>query len=218
MNIQSIVENAINDLVGEFLQNPFAFFTEADAVSRFHQLLVENPTLNQNVRTSDGYEVSLVHREYPTFFRFSDEDATERLPPPAKRGHYDTVILNPEFVKAYPATTVTNRSFKDEGGVSVTPFQAIVEFKLDNQGWSAGRTLGAITELRKLNLSTEAPFRYFVVFMRYTSPKMTRWNKYWHEIKQVAETYSEIGSVFAIHWLSSIKKGENVFQFGRWLI
>ena len=138
MTIQSILENAIHKLVNEFLQAPYVFFTEADAVVRFHQILDADPIIGRRVQTSDGFETSLVHREYPTFFRFCGKEPTARLGPPASRGHYDMVILNPAFVAAHRVATVTNRDIKTTRDESIAPFQAVVEFKLDNKGWSAG--------------------------------------------------------------------------------
>ena len=106
MTIQSILENAIHKLVNEFLQAPYVFFTEADAVVRFHQILDADPVIGRRVQTSDGFETNLVHREYPTFFRFSGKEPTARLGLPASRGHYDTVILNSAFVATHPAAKV----------------------------------------------------------------------------------------------------------------
>jgi hypothetical protein len=214
--LQSVLENAIHKLVDEFLQEPYKFFTEADAVARFHQMLDEDPILSRRVQTEDGHEVSLIHREYPTFFRFSDKEPTARLGPPARRGHYDTVILNPEFVTTHPAATVTNRDIKtvDE---SVMAFEAVVEFKLYNEGWSVGRKKGVIAELGKLNLSMDnTPLCYLVILMRYYAPNLNRWDKYWPTVSQSAKETSQIGSIFAIQWLT-IKHSPEVHHFGRWL-
>mgnify|MGYP000375833538 CR=1 FL=1 len=216
MYIQRILENAIHKLADEFAQSPYVFFTEADAVARFHQILDEEPTIGHRVQTRDGFEVSLIHREYPTFFRFSDKNPITRLGSPAHRGHYDTVILNPDFVIAHSVAAVTNRDIKAIRDESITPFQAVVEFKLDNMGWSSGRTEGAIAELGKLHLSDDAPLRYLVVLMRYSAPSLTRWHKYWPMVTQAATDEPEIGSVFIVQWLTC-KRGVEIHHFGPWL-
>lgn len=216
MSIQKPLEDVIHELVVEFLQAPYVFFTEADAVARFHQLLDGIPLFNRRIQTKDGFETGLVHREYPTFFRFADKEPTARLGPPAHRGHYDTVILNPDFVVAHPAATVVNRDIKAPRDTSITPFQAVVEFKLDNKGWSAGRARGAGAELGKLQLSHEAPLRYFVVLMRYSAPTLARWHKYWSQVRRAAAESSEIGSLFAVRWLGA-KEGTEVHHLGHWL-
>ena len=217
MTIQNALETTIDILVDEFKRNPFAFFTEADAVARFHQLLDRDPVIGQQVQTADGYRTSLIHREYPTFFRFADKNPTARLDPPAHRGHYDTVILSPEFATAHPAATVTNRDIKAKWNRSIIPFQAVVEFKLDNLGWSKGRAAGVAAELGKLHLSApEASLRYLVVLMRYSAPNLRRWNKYWPTVQQTAMEKSEIGSIFAVHWLTH-GGGTDVYRFGQWV-
>lgn len=216
MPIRGDLESAISQLVSEFLQEPYRFFTEADAVARFHQILDDKPSLNNTFQTSDKHKTGLCHREYPTFFRFSDKKPTDRLPPPARRGHYDTVILSPEFIRAHPAITVVNRDIKAPRDKNIVPFQAVVEFKLDNIGWSAGRARGAIAELGKLKLSEEAPLRYFVVLIRYSAPNLTRWRSYWPMVKKAAEKRPEIGSLFAIRWLT-VPPQQELYRFGSWL-
>ena len=216
MTIQKPLEDAIHKLVEEFLLVPYVFFTEADAVTRFHQILDEYPVLSCRVQTKDGYEVGLIHREYPTFFRFADKKPTARLGPPAHRGHYDTVVLNPDFVEAHPAVIVVNRDIKALRDKSITPFQAVIEFKLDNKGWSAGRAKGAVAELGKLHLSHEAPLRYLVVLMRYSAPTLARWHKYWPSVSQAVANKPNIGSLFAVRWLAG-KEGSEVYHFGCWL-
>lgn len=215
--IQGPLERSIHLLVREFAQAPYVFFTEADAVARFHQILEDMPVFSQRVKTLDGHEVSLVHREYPTFFRFSDANPTERLSwPRGSRGHYDVAVLNPEFVAAHPAETIHNRSARTRRDETVVPLQAVVEFKLDNLGWSAGRARAAIAELGKLRLSDESPLKYFVVLMRYTAPTLKRWDLYWHRVKEAAESEPTIQSIVAVHWLS-VRSGVEVYRFGNWL-
>ena len=217
MSIQLPLETAIGKLIAEFKQTPYTFFTEADAVVRFHELLSEDPAFSRGVRTADGHEISLVHREYPTFFRFDDRNPTERLGPPARRGHYDTVILNPDFITAHPAETVLNRSIRAVRDQSIIPFQAVVEFKLHTRGWSKGRSRGAIAELGKLHLSTdEAPLRYLVLLMRYPEPRMYRWNTYWPRVRDAAAASEDVASVFTVHWIDPNRKPE-VHWFGLWL-
>jgi hypothetical protein len=87
---QRHLENAIDTLVNEFLKRPYAFFTEADSVARFHQLLTQEPTFNNHVQSADGYDVSLIHREYLTFFCFDDKNPIARLDSTSKarRGRF----------------------------------------------------------------------------------------------------------------------------------
>ncbi len=216
MIIQPALEKAIQKLVNEFLKEPYKFFTEADAVARFHQILDDNTTFNRKVETTDGQKVSLLHREYPTFFRFSGSNPTKRLGPPASRGHYDTVILNSDFVKAHPSATVANRQIDLPRDKSITPFNAVIEFKFHDYGWSSNRAKSAISELGKLRLSKkESPLRYLIVLTRYRSPVMNRWEKYWPSVNKAAGKHKNIKSIFAVNWLE-IENESGFYIFGNW--
>jgi hypothetical protein len=125
------------------------------------------------------------------------------------------VILTPEFVTSHPAELVHNRNVKRRPDPNIVPFQAVIEFKFDYNGWSKGRAKGAINTLWKLRLGNESPLRYFVVLMRYSSPSITRWKNYWPMVKAEAERFNEIGSIFAINWLT-IKTGHDEYRFGNW--
>ena len=100
----------INNLQVAFRECPQCYFSEHDIHSVLYHLTQEQ--LKQHGETSqvtlDGYNTSLVHHEYPTPFRcdmqgykFRRAGEEERTPKGGlyKRGHYDLVILNPDFVK-----------------------------------------------------------------------------------------------------------------------
>lgn len=219
MDIQVNLERAIHQLVDEFLGEPYRYFTEADAVSRFHQLLEADPLLNITVKCKDGFSLSMIHQEYPTFFRFDDSQPSARLDASSKarRGHYDIVILSPGFIRNHSADTVKNRNIERERIKHIQPFQAVVEFKLDDRGWSSEKTKGAIAEMGKLILSRdEAELRYFVGLMRYTAPTENRWNKYWPEVTQAAMDRMEIRSIFATYRMLATPS-PHVQSFGDWL-
>lgn len=228
MDIQVNLERAIHKLVDEFLGEPYRFFTETEAVSRFHQLLEADPLLNQKAKSKDGFSLSLIHQEYPTFFRFDESqmlDVRRAVPPSARsdvptgtrRGHYDIVVLTPEFVRNHNAETVRNRDIALERVQRIQPFQAVVEFKLDDRGWSSGKSHGAISEMGKLILSRdESELRYFVGLMRYTAPTENRWNKYWPEVTQAAMDHMEIRSLFATYRMLAVPS-PHVQSFGDWV-
>ncbi len=219
MDIQLHLERAIHQLVDEFLGEPYRFFTEADAVSRFHQLLDADPLFNPRVKSKDGVSLSLIHQEYPTFFRFDDAQPAARLEAASKarRGQYDIAILAPEFIRKHPVETIKNRDIANERAKHIQPLQAVIEFKLDDRGWSSGKTKSAATELGKLILSAEeANLRYFVGLMRYTAPTESRWNKYWPEVTQAAMAGMEIRSVFATYRTQQ-PQSPHVQSFGEWV-
>ena len=57
-----------------------------------------------------GEESVLVHREYPTSFRFRKENM--ELSESGGRGHYDLVILNPDFLANHTLDEVIAKDFK----------------------------------------------------------------------------------------------------------
>lgn len=217
ITIQAHLESTIDKLVTYFVENPYAFFTEADAVIHLSKLLMVDPFFGKTIRSSDGLETFLIHREYPTFFRFDDNNPVARLDPGsgARRGHYDLVILNPEFIQSHQAEEITNRRVSEIRNKAIIPFQAVIEFKLDNIGWSKGRTRGALAEMGKLTLSDEAPLRYFIVLMRYTAPSTKRWDKYWPVVQDGAKRHTQVNSLFAINWIST-RTGYEIFKYGNW--
>jgi len=109
------LETALHRLVESFWEEPYRYFTEADAVVGLQSWVTSRPELAQTLRTADGFETSLLHREYPTFFRFNKTEPTEHLGPPARRGHYDLALLDPAYAQQHKAETVVNRNIEDRG-------------------------------------------------------------------------------------------------------
>lgn len=219
MEIQVKLERAIHKLVDEFLTEPYRFFTEAEAVSRFHQMLSADAQLNNKVKSKDNYPIPLVHQGYPTFFRSEDAPLYARLDTPtgARRGQYDIVLLSPDFVRNHSAETVKNRNVEKERIKHIQPFQAVVEFRLEDRGWNSAGSKGAVAEMGKLILSRdEADLRYFVGLMRYSAPTENRWNKYWPEITLAAMDRMDIRSVFATYRMVTVPSA-HVQSFGDWL-
>src|SRR6266545_1511975 len=128
MNIQANLEQAKHMLVSEFLLEPYRFYTEADAVARFHQILDSDPVINLKVMSKDGFQVPLIHQEFPTFFRFDDKNPLVDPPIGSKlsRGHYDVVILNPSFVAEHTAETGKNRDIANTRNENIQPIKAVI--------------------------------------------------------------------------------------------
>ncbi len=101
------VERALDALQTEFRQGPSLFFTEHDLASRAYHL-IQQELGYQQIRDLAGEMNFLVHHEYPTPFRcdmhktsFAVVDDEARTPRGGKfrRGHYDLVVINPEFIR-----------------------------------------------------------------------------------------------------------------------
>src|SRR5262245_26518993 len=109
--MQAVLEQIICQLTHEFIEQPYRFFTEADAVAPVDQLHTLHHFAQEQIMSRDQFAISRIHREYPTFFRFDDANPIARLDADsrARRGHYDTVVLNPEFIRIHDAETIKNR-------------------------------------------------------------------------------------------------------------
>jgi len=103
---------------------PHCFFSEHDIHSSLFSIAkreLEQVGIDSQT-TSDGYTTSLVHHEYPTPFRCDMHGNEFRLPSREeertqkgglyKRGHYDLVILNPDFVKNNTLDIVCGKNYK----------------------------------------------------------------------------------------------------------
>lgn len=99
--------NAIRKTLNKFREQPFYFFTESDLHSYFYHCLYSSKYEIER----DGKQLYLIHREYPTNFRYTKdslllETYTEPYPLTSRRGdrgNFDIGILNPAFVLAAPS-------------------------------------------------------------------------------------------------------------------
>jgi hypothetical protein len=108
-HIDAVVAQSMKTSINRFREKPLLFFTEADIQTYLHKDLITGNTPYLTIR--DG-KISLIHREYPTNFRYeksrllvgySDEELAEtELTNKSirSRGHFDLVVLNPEFLSA----------------------------------------------------------------------------------------------------------------------
>jgi len=198
------LETALHRLVESFWDQPYRFFTEADAVAGLQRRVATRPELTQLYHTADGFETGLLHREYPAFFRLDDEKPSRRLPAGAARGHYDVVVLNPAYVQNCQAEALTNRSRVERDKFPAPPLLAAVEFKLFPGGWNDTRVKDVQNELGKLRLSLEQPpdteTAYLCILQRDVSGRSSRWEQYWPQVERELEAHSQVRSVVAGCW------------------
>mgnify|MGYP001033396293 CR=1 FL=1 len=117
-------EKVVKKMKAIFRECPQCFFSEHDIHSILYRLATEElkqHEINPKESTHDGHITSLVHHEYPTPFRcdmqgykFRHVGEAERTPKGGlyKRGHYDLVILNPDFVKNNTLDIVCGKNYK----------------------------------------------------------------------------------------------------------
>ena len=214
------LETALHRLIESFWEEPYRFFTESDAVAALQSWVARRPGLAQVVKTADGFETSLLHREYPTFFRFKKSDPSQRRDRPAKRGHYDLVLVDPAYVRHHGAETIINRSIEDHGDLSSPPLLAAVEFKLSARGWSPGRVRRVEQDLGKLQLALEQPAdvsaAYLCAFQRDVSTTLHRWERHWPTVEKMLAEFSDIRTVLAVCWPRQ-KQEPFVHYSGPWI-
>jgi hypothetical protein len=114
-------QKVLQQLASSFKEKPRKFFTEHDLHSHLYHLVESELQGKAYAISKDGFEVGLVHHEYPTPFRCdmsnkrfcikNDPDITPKKGR-FKRGHYDLVVLNPEFVKSFDAVVVAGKNYK----------------------------------------------------------------------------------------------------------
>ena len=114
----------VNELQDVFRKHPHHYFSEHDIHSVLYNLTQEQLKHygEASQTTIDEFETTLVHHEYPTPFRcdmhgysFRRAGEEERTQKGGlyKRGHYDLVILNPDFVKNNTLDTVCGKNYKN---------------------------------------------------------------------------------------------------------
>lgn len=114
------VNKSIGQLCSVFKSTPSLFFTEYDINCYFYSLLRANLP-DGSYKDRDGLEHSLIHTEYPTPFRcdmrgakFERVDDEKRTPKGGKyrRGHYDLVILNPNFIRQHSFEVIKAQNYE----------------------------------------------------------------------------------------------------------
>lgn len=113
---KNVKNTVIDHLIEAFSEHPHHFFTEHDIHSVLYNITREELQLNGvlTAKTSDRHETALVHHEYPTPFRCSMKGYSFKIKyeKPYRRGHYDLVILNPEFVENTKLEVVYGKDYQ----------------------------------------------------------------------------------------------------------
>jgi hypothetical protein len=105
--IREAVWDTVRKTINKFRENPYYFFTESDIHSYFYYCLYSG---NYEIERG-GRRIYLIHREYPTNFRYSKAALvlptyTEPYALNVKqgdRGNFDIAVINPDFVMAAPS-------------------------------------------------------------------------------------------------------------------
>lgn len=173
--LDSEIEKCIKSLAEKFLKWPYNFFTESDAHSFLyyyifrsgHRLLkLPRPSRDPDVKTV------LIHREYPTIFRYRKDDMN--MDEKGGRGHYDLVVLDPDFLARHSIEEVIAKNYKkcckDEDDHLLTA----IEFKMIVNPLSKGLEVEIGKDFKKLSWAIktkQARSAYMIIFNRVRQEK-----------------------------------------------
>ena len=196
------IERCIKILSEKFRKWPYNFFTESDAHSYLYYsffrygnraIKITYPSKNPIERTV------LIHREYPTFFRYSQK-ALERRYALCEAfgtcGHYDMVVLNPSFVENHEIQAVISKDNRIRQTIKYEDFHllAAIEFKLLHKPLGQALKDEIKKDFVKLSWALEtrqARDAYMLIFNRYDSEKT-----YWKELEGLEATYPRVRLIY----------------------
>ena len=171
IDIEKSLDSCISSLGHKFLKWPNNFFTESDAHSFLYYYIFRSgpKDLKLFYPTNDGSKTVLIHREYPTSFRFIKESM--ELDDKGGRGHYDLVVLNPDFVSNHSIKQVMAKDFKECCVNERHHLLAAAEFKLITAPISINMKSEIERDFEKLNWALEkgqTKYAYMILFNRCT--------------------------------------------------
>ena len=196
------IERCIRILSEKFRKWPYNFFTESDAHSYLYYsffrygnraIKITYPTKTARERTV------LIHREYPTNFRYSQKELIRyslEKRPGTTVGHYDMVVLNPEFVKSLNIEQVISKSNELRKGIRFDGHHllAAIEFKLLHKPLGQALKDEIKKDFIKLNWALEtgqARNAYMLVFNRYGNERT-----YWKELEGLEAKYPGVRLIY----------------------
>lgn len=110
-----IVDKSMDELINIYRKAPTLFYTESDLANYLCMIIIKELN-NLKVKDIIGKEHTLVHREYPTPFKCNMKELDfkpEADDSSYRRGHYDIVVLNPEFIRNNTYDNIKAQDFKD---------------------------------------------------------------------------------------------------------
>jgi len=110
-DIKIYVNDGIRKTVNKFREYPHIFFTEMDIHAYLYHCLYSTKL---EVKTRDDIITSCLHKEYPTNFRYDKKSMTNYgLNKEGRRGNFDLVVLNPDFIEEFDIKNVVNKDVRD---------------------------------------------------------------------------------------------------------
>jgi len=180
MSYKKIVENAIDDLIGDFFKHPDYFLTESDLHAYLFKLIYEKLEKNGRLENKWGnnHRFMVVHREYPTYQRYKKYLKTKKLIPDIKgnKGHFDLVILDG-----------TAKNLVDVKG-KAQKIHIAIEFKMNEKGSIDTLKRMIHNDLLKLgDPVNKVEHGYFLFVIRHGEHEKLKWDRHTRMLNDNAE-------------------------------
>jgi len=215
-SLHTLLANDINKCIRilseKFRKWPYNFFTESDAHAYLYYSFFRygSPALKKLYYSKDRTKTVLIHREYPTSYRYSQKELIRYSLERRKGttiGHYDMAVLNPTFIENHKINQVIYKDNKIRQTVQFDDNHvlAAIEFKLLHKPLSKGLKEEIKKDFFKLvgALKTgQAKEAYMLIFNRYGKEE-----KYWRDL---AEYQKNQPSIKLVYQESYYDKGKHI--------
>ncbi len=153
-----VYENTVKQLVTDFQQSPFRYFSECELQYDLYCIL-KSSGLNQSATTNDGIGIGTIHPEYPSVGRVQLENGK------GYRVWFDLAILNPAFIQSNDYKTVWAR---DERIAKAGDNNVLAAFEFKYFPVKRTYDLSSVQQdCLKLSLCPEITNRYVLIFSAY---------------------------------------------------
>jgi len=176
-----IVEHHIRELVTEFKNNPYNFFSESDVKCGLFMMLRKDRAISELKHTTDGKMISPLHSEVSYF-----NDKGKLL------FHVDLSVIEPETTDVYSTPSIDGIRFSK--GYRAGECYVAIEIKLNKILDKEKMLVAWEKDMRKLgNIKTRNPFlTCFSILLDKKNHILTR-----TELTDFEERYPQIGIVYA---------------------
>ena len=189
-------EACMNSLGKKFLMYPYNFFTETDAHAFLFYYMFRYAKRGFKIQypSKDKDKAVLIHREYPTVFKYKKKAMVRD--PHGTRGHYDLVVLNPEFMEVHEMPEIMMAKFNDINSENPLNLFAAIEFKFIKSTLDKGMQGEIVKDIIKLSWALE-PYEdlwprqsinaYALIFNRSNWSDLEKQKEFHKEIKNAAD-------------------------------
>ncbi|MDD3906225.1 MAG: hypothetical protein PHS46_06840 [Candidatus Omnitrophica bacterium] len=195
------INRCIRVLSEKFRKWPYNFFTESDAHAYLYYSFFRygSPALKKLYHSNDQKKTVLIHREYPTSYRYSQKELIRYSLEKRKGttvGHYDMVVLNPAFIENHKIQQVISKdnTIRQTVQFGDKHVLAAIEFKLLHKPLSKGLKEEIHKDFVKLGWALEtgqAKEAYMLIFNRYGKEE-----SYWGVLDEYQKKQPDIKLIY----------------------